>query len=230
MKLLTLVILCILGTCVLASVVHFEAVKEWERFKTLYRKNYTTLEEIRRFEIFQKNLKRAEELNAADPYAEYGVTQFMDLSPEEFRARYLMTNLNATIPRPNQFFDIPHVDPSALPPAFDWRSKGVITSVYNQGSCGSCWAFSVTENIESMWAIAGHGLVSLSMQQLVDCDGSDGGCQGGWPEHAFEWVIQNGGLDAYSTYPYYGYQKGCSAPGSPAASISGYGFVFYMTD
>jgi len=65
---------------------------------------------------------------------------------------------------------------------------------------------------------------------LVDCDGSDGGCQGGWPEHAFEWVIQNGGLDAYSTYPYYGYQKGCSAPGSPAASISGYGFVFYMTD
>jgi C1A family cysteine protease len=61
----------------------------------------------------------------------------------------------------------------------------MVTPVYNQGACGSCWAFSVTENVESMWAIAGHPLEKLSMQQLVDCDTNDNGCNGGMPENAF---------------------------------------------
>jgi hypothetical protein len=92
------------------------------------------------------------------------------------------------------------------PVAFDWRDKGVLTEIYDQGSCGACWyelphstsnqmrehtdhwrrAFSATENIESMWAIAGHKLVNLSMQQILDCDTNDFSCGGGWPYLAFE--------------------------------------------
>jgi cathepsin F len=98
-----------------------QVIKEWERFKIMYKKNYTKLEEEeRRFKIFEENLKRTEELCSRDPFADYGVTQFMDLTPEEFRSKYLMNDVNFTIPHPNEYFDVPHVDPSLFPPSFDW--------------------------------------------------------------------------------------------------------------
>jgi len=204
---------------------YFDVAKEWERFKIAYNKTYSRAEELRRFQIFQENLKRAQALREADPYASYGVTQFSDLTPQEFRARYLISNFNATMPSPKEYFDIPYTDPSLFDSSFDWRTKGMVTPVYNQGACGSCWAFSVTENIESMWAIAGNPLEKLSMQQLVDCDRNDNGCNGGMPENAFRWVISNGGLDSYSSYPYHGYQSRCAAPKNPAVRISSFGFI-----
>jgi C1A family cysteine protease len=112
----------------------FDPVKEWERFKLVYNKRYSRAEELRRFEIFKNNLKRAEALREADPYAEYGVTQFMDLSPEEFREKYLIKNFNANLVNPKKYFNV-SVKPVPFQ-SFDWRSRGVITSVYNQGSCG----------------------------------------------------------------------------------------------
>jgi hypothetical protein len=90
---------------------------------------------------------------------------------------------------------------------------------------GGCWAFSVTENVESMWAIAGHPLEKLSMQQLVDCDTNDNGCNGGMPENAFRWIISNGGLDSYSSYPYHASKSRCAAPKNPVARISSFGFI-----
>jgi C1A family cysteine protease len=209
----------------LLCLAHFDAVKEWERFKLVYNKRYSRAEETRRFQIFQQNLKRAEALREADPYADYGVTQFMDLSPEEFRNKYLIKNFSATVPSPKEYFKIPYTDPSTFDESFDWRTKGMVTPVYNQGACGSCWAFSVTENIESMWAIAGHPLTRLSMQELVDCDRNDYGCNGGMPENAYRWIISNGGLDSYESYPYHGTESHCRAPHDPVVRISSYGFI-----
>ena len=58
---------------------------------------------------------------------------------------------------------------AALPAEFDWRTHhGVLTPVKNQAQCGSCWAFSATETLESAWALAGHPLVELAPQQIVD--------------------------------------------------------------
>ena len=92
----------------------------------------------------------------------------------------------------------------ALPSSFDWRTHtpAILTPVKNQEQCGSCWAFSATEAIESTWALAGNTLVSLAPQQIVDCDTTDAGCNGGDTTTAYEYVISAGGLEPETDYPY----------------------------
>ena len=93
-----------------------------------------------------------------------------------------------------------------LPDAVDWRERGAVTSVKDQGQCGSCWAFSSTGAVEGAWAIAGNALVDLSEQQLVDCASGlaygSRGCSGGQMEGAFKYISKNGGQCALAAYPY----------------------------
>jgi cathepsin F len=141
----------------------------------------------------------------------HGVTKFMDLSPEEFKATYLKarpSNKTATagdgectacvrFPEHQQLRDDP-------PAAFDWTTKGAVTPVKDQGQCGSCWSFGTMGDIEGTWFLAKNDLVSLSEQELVSCDsaGEDQGCNGGLQEDAFQYVISKGGLVGESDYPY----------------------------
>jgi len=116
--------------------------------------------------------------------------------------------------------------PGGYPSSYSWVSKGMTTPVYNQGQCGSCWAFSTTESIESMNAIKGNGLKSLSMQQIVDCDKTDHGCDGGNPPTAYEYVIGAGGLDTYASYPYTGQDGSCKfSKANIGEKISSWGYV-----
>jgi hypothetical protein len=87
---------------------------------------------------------------------------------------------------------------------FDWRDRpNSVTPVKDQQQCGSCWAFSATENIESVWAIqGGHNLTSLSVEQIVSCDKKDSGCNGGDLPTAFDYVMQARGLETEKDYPY----------------------------
>jgi len=115
----------------------------------------------------------------------------------------------------------------AIPTYFDWaNNKSIVTPVKNQGQCGSCWAFSATENIESVWALAGNTLVELAPQQIVDCDKTDDGCNGGDTTTAYEYVISAGGLETEQNYPYTAKNGVCKAQRSlEVASISGYSWV-----
>jgi cathepsin L len=95
-------------------------------------------------------------------------------------------------------------DDAAPVATVDWTTKGAVTSVKNQGSCGSCWSFSAAGALEGAKWIKYKTTESLSEQQLVACDtaGNDKGCNGGWMDDAFKWIKGNGGLCSEAAYPY----------------------------
>jgi KDEL-tailed cysteine endopeptidase len=130
-----------------------------------------------------------------------GVNQFTDLTPEEFKAQ-MIRGLKA----PVGSFGCGTFSNSAsgTPTAIDWRTKGAVTTVKDQGQCGSCWTFSSTGAMEGAWAIAKGQLIDLAEQELVDCAGlkyGSMGCSGGQMEGAFKFIIENGQCAA-SSYPY----------------------------
>jgi len=100
------------------------------------------------------------------------------------------------------------LDPT-LPTELDWRTKNVLNKPKDQQQCGSCWAFSTVGTIESRWAIKTGKLLSLSEQELVDCDTTDGGCDGGLMDNAFTWLESNK-LESESDYPYTATGGSCS--------------------
>ena len=98
----------------------------------------------------------------------FALNQFADLSLAEFRHAVLMSPHPSPSLPPVRYATTPTM--RDLPDSFDWREKGVVTSVKDQGSVGSCWAFSTVGNVEGQWALTGNDIISLSAEQLVDCD------------------------------------------------------------
>ncbi|XP_042507316.1 cysteine protease RD19A-like [Macadamia integrifolia] len=184
-------------------------------FKRRFGKTYATPEEHDyRLGVFKANLRRAKGHQIIDPSAVHGVTQFSDLTPEEFRRNYLGLK---PLRLPNGAHKAPILPTNDLPTDFDWRESGAVTPVKNQGSCGSCWSFSTTGALEGANFLATGKLVSLSEQQLVECDhecdpeepgACDSGCNGGLMTSAFEYVLKAGGLMREEEYPYTASDRG----------------------
>ncbi|KAJ8765904.1 hypothetical protein K2173_020420 [Erythroxylum novogranatense] len=190
-------------------------------FVRKYNKAYSTKEEyVHRLRIFARNIVRAVEHQMLDPSAVHGVTPFMDLTEEEFERTYMGVLGDVTR---DQGFAAERVPPSVLetsglPEDFDWRKKGAVTDVKMQGTCGSCWAFSTTGAVEGANFVATGKLLNLSEQQLVDCDNTcdktdkracDDGCGGGLMTNAYRYLIEAGGLEEESSYPYTGKRGTC---------------------
>ncbi|CAH8512671.1 unnamed protein product [Heterobilharzia americana] len=170
-------------------------------FKLTHGKQYQGTEDDMRFSTFKSNLLKAQLYQVLDRgSAVYGVTPYSDLTAEEFA----QTHLTASWDGADKARRLISVNRKAenIPTNFDWREKGAVTEVKNQGMCGSCWAFSTTGNIEGQWFRKTGKLLSLSEQQLVDCDKLDDGCGGGLPLNAYESIIRMGGLMSEDTYPY----------------------------
>lgn len=178
--------------------------KQFSNFQERFSKRYDTLQEMEaRFQIFRSNLRNII-LHNLDHTQNFtmGINQFTDLTPQEFKDQFV-NGMKA----PLGSYGCLSFSSSATgaPASIDWRTKGAVTSVKDQGQCGSCWTFSATGAVEGAWAISKGQLVDLSEQELVDCAtgvsyGSHG-CSGGQMEGAFKFIIQNGQC-SLASYPY----------------------------
>jgi len=222
-SLFILAVLLLVSFVAAKEAIHRDVYRQFVEFETKFAKTYETVEErTHRIHVFSENLRLVAEMNAVHDGDVFGVTKFMDLSPEEFKANYLTVT-----PRPQRPDSYLHVRKGDPPATMDWRNQtGVITPVKNQEQCGSCWAFSATEAIESAWVLAGNPQAILGPQQIVDCDTFDGGCGGGNTETAYKYVIQAGGQELEKNYPYTGQDGNCRfQKGKIAASIKSWKYV-----
>lgn len=178
-------------------------------------KAYDAYEHHFRRGIFDENLRRIKEVNA-DPTKTWraGVNQFTDMTPAE---RAAFKGYRSEL-RGLQTLHTVHTNRSTddLPEEVDWRKKGVTTPVKNQGQCGSCWAFSTAEVVESAVAISTGSLMKLSEQQLVSCApnpqhcGGTGGCEGSTQWVAMDYIKENGGMTLESDYKYTARDSACN--------------------
>ncbi|CAF1401866.1 unnamed protein product [Adineta ricciae] len=163
--------------------------------------------------IWGKNLKLVEEHNQRADLGLHsyrlGMNKFADLTNEEF-----VKLLNDVQKKDIQKDAQPFIGNSniELPDTVDWRDKGAVVPVKNQGQCGSSWAFSAVGAIEGAHEIKTGKLVSLSEQQLVDCSGKYGneGCNGGYMTQSFQYIKDAGGIQSDKTYPYTGRDDKCT--------------------
>lgn len=189
--------------------------EEWEAFKMKHMKHYNDKsEENFRLKVFMENKHLIAKHNQRAANGLKGFTLAMnifgDLLHHEFvslmngfKKSYETDSMNGST----------YLSPMSvvIPTSVDWRTKGYVTDVKDQGQCGSCWAFSTTGALEGQHFRKLGKLTSLSEQNLVDCSkkyGNDG-CEGGLMDNAFQYIEDNHGLDTEQSYPYEGKDDRC---------------------
>lgn len=188
----------------------------WKAYQVKYEKRYLPQEEsVRRF-VWEQNAKKIAKHNLEADLGlksyKLALNKFSDKTKKELDDIRKCFNSNDLhkITTKDKLFNSKRLD-STLPKHVDWRKKGFVTEVKDQGDCGSCWAFSSTGALEGqVKAKYGH-LVSLSEQNLIDCSKKQGndGCDGGYMESAFQYVIDNHGIDTEEAYRYTGLDGHC---------------------
>jgi C1A family cysteine protease len=194
--------------------------QQFQKFIKKYHKKYNSVNEfLARYEVFRRNTMAT--FKEENSYRT-GITKFSDLTQQEFAKTYLNLNYDAmAVANFN-----PHIVKvtNAAPDAWDWRDKGYVSPIKDQGSCGSCWAFSTIANLEGLYYKEKGVMVTMSEQMLVDCDTIDSGCNGGLMENTFTWLKENGGIMTDDDYPYTGYKGSCKSDPSKYVDmkITGY--------
>jgi cathepsin L len=184
----------------------------FEHYELDFSKRYTAEERLLRKELFNRKLREIKQHNHDHTKSwKLGVNQLSDRTESELKA------LRGAIPSGVQkihpsYRATEKIDLKALEAQdVDWRTKGVVTAVKDQGGCGSCWSFATAEVIESYYAILTGQLSALSEQQILDCTpnpdecGGTGGCGGGTAQLAMARIQELGGLATEWTYPYLSY-------------------------
>ncbi|XP_026139808.1 cathepsin S-like [Carassius auratus] len=218
------------AVCCSAALAHFNTNldQHWELWKKTHNKIYSSkVEELGRRELWERNVEliTLHNLEASMGLHSYdlGMNHMGDMTTEEILQTLATTRVPPGFKRQaSEFVASPG---ASVPDSLDWREKGYVSSVKDQGACGSCWAFSAVGALEGQLMNTTGKLIDLSAQNLVDCSSSYGneGCNGGWKNAAFQYVIDNGGIDSESSYHYEGVQGTCRYdPSKRAASCRKY--------
>eukprot|EP01105_Mastigella_eilhardi_P027541 TRINITY_DN8535_c0_g1_i1.p1 TRINITY_DN8535_c0_g1~~TRINITY_DN8535_c0_g1_i1.p1 ORF type:complete len:350 (-),score=92.43 TRINITY_DN8535_c0_g1_i1:50-1099(-) len=218
----------------------------FDEFLARYDKHYEGAEYAKRLRIFAANVEIAAKLTKGSPTgAVFDVNRFFDLTQEEFQSTVLMPPvpgswLAEACLRQGVF--APHLSAKEFkhPDELDYsEDPSIVTSVKDQRSCGSCWAFSTIGNMEGVYGKNGKSMVGndLSAQFLVDCSKGcsseiysgknttvcNGGCLGGWPWTAMNDVVKHiGGVPLLSHYQYTGLNGDCKKARGPVFTLSSY--------
>ncbi|CAI8591027.1 unnamed protein product [Vicia faba] len=158
-------------------------IKAHQQWMTKYGITYKNSSEMqKRFQIFKENLDYIEKFNSAgNKTYTLGLNPYSDLTTEEFKASYTGLKLpshaysSKTISNEVLF----NISTDNIPSRIDWRERGAVTHVKKQGECDACWAFAAVAAVEGFWKIKMGTLLTLSEQQLIDCDNGSNGCIGG---------------------------------------------------
>ncbi|XP_062394838.1 cathepsin K-like [Sardina pilchardus] len=210
-------VLLVVGS-VLVHATHNPALDTaWEDWKSTHQREYFILgEEAIRRTIWEKNMQLIEAHNQEYELGihsyELGMNHLGDMTREEVVEKMMGFRPDMHAASNNTF--VPESGP--VPSRIDHRTTGRVTPVRQQGSCGSCWAFSAVGALEGQLKMKGKSLMYLSPQNLVDCVGQDTGCNGGWMIYAFNYVRWNG-IASERAYPYTGQDERCAYSNSMMA-------------
>jgi cathepsin L len=231
------------GSHALLPVLNEEATNLFDAWKAQYDIKFNSLvEEEKRLLIFIENMEKIVAHNARYAKGEVSydlsLNHYAHMTFDEFKAGFMQYKAPE-----NYVSGCSNVHTAStmrggrnLASTVDWREKGAVTDIKDQGQCGSCWSFSTTGSIEGAHYLATGELISLSEQQLLNCV-HDGECTcdyGGLMDWGFEYVISVGGIVSEDDMPYKNISGGplgtCPYPASSkymtassfAATISSY--------
>ncbi|MQM05831.1 hypothetical protein Taro_038646 [Colocasia esculenta] len=178
----------------------------FEEWQVKHDKSYQDLgEKQKRLEIFKNNLQYIDQHNRPEHNHSFtvGLNNLADLTNEEYRSIYLspILNMSRLFHNLTPDLDLPtEVDQPQEEYPVDFRHSGLVGPVKNQGACASGWAFAVVATVEWIHSIHKASLISLSEQELVDCEGDL--CHSTWIRLGYDYILKNKGIDTEANYPY----------------------------
>lgn len=214
-KIILIVILILLPLALNDKATEEYMYQKYTKFNIKYNKHYSSNKEmINKFEIFKENyLEMLNQRLSNGNSTVLGITQFMDIPSKEFTKQYLSVNTtdgknNNSIRNVEQRLLNSSTDDIIIPESFDWRDKGIVSKVLNQGDCGACWAFSALVVVEGIYAMKYGRLYNISPQQIIDCNGSGFTCTFGQIMGAMTYLKSFKGIPI-DQYPLEGQKKEC---------------------
>jgi C1A family cysteine protease len=194
----------VLSLTSLAFLLTYASMPSFSNWMTQFNKSYNSMNEyVHRKSIYSFNILKIAKHNSVENSWKMDLNKFADMTSSEFKSFvgycYNNTRNHTDVGDYFEGFDF-----SELPVSVNWTEKGAVTPVKNQGQCSSCWAFSTTGSVEGAHFLSTFKLESLSEQQLVDCSQSKNnyGCNDGFMDDGFQYIINNKGINSESNYPY----------------------------